>query len=300
MQLQKTHNSNIQDEQTRTIKQFLFVPILLVVLFTIIPFLLMVYYSFTDWDGFSTSYNFIGLENYKMLFTKDNIEPILVTSYYLFSSFFQLLFGIYLAVYVFFQKRFKAITISILLLPVLLNTVAIGLMFRMFFMPGGTFDITLDALHIIPYISDETSIKWLGNADIVNWTLAFISFWRYTSYTFILVYGALLSIDPNLLKAAHQVGANKYYIARYILIPNIKVSMSIVITTLVIGALSTVELPMIMTSGALSTKTVVMRIQEVAFSMRNFGLASSLSLFVIFLIAIIIGVRFMIGGDDAK
>ncbi len=295
----KTKN-NIRSEQTRTIKQFLFVPILLIVLFTIIPFLSMVFYSFTDWDGFSNNFNFVGFENYKMLFTSDNLSPIFVTIYYLISSLFQLILGTYLALYVFFQRRFKKITIAILLLPVLLNTVAIGLMFRMFFMPGGTFDLSLNFLHIISYTSDESSIKWLGDADIVNYTLAFISFWRYTSYTFILIYGATLSIDNNLLRAARQVGANKYYIARYIILPNIKVSMSIVITTLIIGALSTVELPMIMTNGALSTKTIVMRIQEVAFSMRNFGLASALSIFTILIIAIIITFKFLTGGEDAK
>lgn len=260
----------------------------------------MVYYSFTDWDGFSNSYNFVGLENYLAIFNQDNLSPIFNSVYYLVSSIFQLLLGIYLAIYVFFQKHFKKITISILLLPVLLNTVAIGLMFRMFFMPGGTFDLSLNALHLINYTDPEHSIKWLGDADLVNYTLAFITFWRYTSYTFILIYGALLSIDSNLVRAAYQVGANKYQIARYILIPNIKVTMSIVITTLVIGALSTVELPMIMTGGALSTKTIVMRIQEVAFSMRNFGLASSLSIFVICIIGIVISVKFLIGGRDVK
>ncbi len=260
----------------------------------------MVYYSFTDWDGFSTTYNFVGLANYKSLFTADNLSPIFNSIYYLGSSVIQLLLGTYLAIYVFFQKRFKKLTIVILLLPILLNTVAIGLMFRMFFMPGGTFDLTLNSLHIVQYVDPESSIKWLGDVDIVNYTLAFISLWRYTSYTFILIYGALLSIDSNLLRAAYQVGANKYQIARYILIPNISVSMSIVITTLIIGAISTVELPMIMTGGALSTKTVVMRIQEVAFTMRDFGLASSLSLLIICLIGLVIGLKFWIGGNDER
>lgn len=291
--------SNTLGKQARTIKMFLFVPLLSIVLFVLIPMLLMVYYSFTDWDGYSTSYNLVGLANYQKLFTTDNIQPLANSFYYLSSNFFQLLLGAFLAIYIYFQKRYQNLTLIIILIPILLNTVAVGLIFRMFLTPGSAFDMLLDKLHIINFTSEETSVKWIGNSSIVGYTLGFITFWRYTSYSFLLIYGSLLSVDRKIVKAAIQQGASKFQIATYVLLPNIKTTLIIVITMLVIGGISTVELPMIMTGGKLGTQTIVMRIQEIAFSMRDFGLASSLSLFVCLLIIIIIFIKQkLLKGDD--
>ncbi len=293
-------NNNIKNGKKRVIYLFLFFPLLLIICFIIVPLLLMIMYSFTDWNGYSPTMNFVGLENYHHLFIKDNIEPFKVTLYYLISAIGQLLIGIYLAVYVYFKKRFKSLIIIIILLPILINTVAVGLIFRLFLMPGGMFDMLLDKFHIINFVNENESIKWIGNADIVNHTLALITIWRYTPFTFILIYGAFLSVDQSIVKAAIQVGASKFRITWDILLPNIKVTLVIVTTSLIIGAISTIELPLVMTGGALGTKTIIMRIQEVAFSMRNFGMASVISLFVVALILLIVIIRLQIGRGDEK
>ncbi len=57
---------------------------------------------------------------------------------------------------------------------------------------------------------------------------------------------------------------------------------------LVIGALTTLEIPMIITKGALNTKTIIMRLNEVAFTMRDYGLASVISIVIIGLISILL------------
>lgn len=297
MQLQNMKN-NFKKEQRRITILFLFVPILLICLFVLLPVVLMIFYSFTNWNGYSAHYDFIGFENYRNLLEPENMKVLKVVIYYLVSSVIQLIIGIYLAIYIYFKKRFKILFIIIILLPVLINTVAVGLIFRLVLMPGGMFDMLLDKFHIINFINENESIKWIGDSKIVNYTLSFISLWRYTPFTFILIYGALLSVDEKLVKAAVQMGANKWYISRYVLLPNIKTTLIIVCTTLAIGAISTIELPMVMTNGTLGTKTIVMRIQEVAFSMRNFGMASVISLFVLSIIILIIIIRFMLGVSD--
>ncbi len=286
--------------QARTVQLFLFIPISLIILYVIIPFLLMVFYSFTNWDGYSPTYDFVGFKNYSKLWTQENISPLLVSSYYLFASVLQLLIGVLLALYVYFKKRYKKLFVTILVLPILINTVAVGLIFRLFLMPGSSFDMLLDSLHIITYANPEESIKWIGNTRIVNYTLAIISIWRYTPYTFILIYGAFETIDKRLIDAARQQGASNFQIATKVLLPNIKTTLMIVVITLIIGALSAVELPMIMTGGMLGTQTIVMRIQEIGFNMRDFGLASVLSLFVSAIILLIILCKQIKWRDDVN
>ncbi len=281
------NNSNLK--QSRTIILFLIVPMLLILLFSVLPLGLMIYYSFTDWDGFSTTYNYVGFENYLKFFKPDNLEPFKLFGYYFLSAILQFCFGILLAVYVFFQKRFKKILFIVTILPVFINTVAVGLMFILFFQPEGMFD---QLLHIITFNNYEPgSIFWIGNQKIINYTIAIISFWRFTSFTFLLLFSGLNSVDKNLIKAAYQAGASKYQIARYVLLPNIKISINLVIIMLLIGTITAVEIPMVISKGALKTKTVLMRLNEVAFSMRDYGLASVISLVIITIILVILGFR---------
>ncbi|MBO0829824.1 MAG: sugar ABC transporter permease, partial [Streptosporangiales bacterium] len=47
------------------------VPLLIFLVFVISPFVQAVYYSLTDWNGFSNSMNFVGFSNYVKLFQDD-------------------------------------------------------------------------------------------------------------------------------------------------------------------------------------------------------------------------------------
>ncbi len=273
-------------KQSRTIISFLIVPMFLIVLFAIIPIRLMFFYSFTDWDGFSQSFNFVGLQNYSNFWQFDNLQPFQTISVYLIAAIFQLVIGGYLALYTYFHPKYQKILIIICVLPVFINTVAVGLIFLLFFQPSGMFDQILEIITFHHYQSGN--ILWIGSHDYVNKTLAVITIWRYTSFTYILTYSGLKSVNPNLIKAAYQAGANQMQITRYVLIPNIKITINLIIIMLVIGSLTALEIPMIITKGALNTKTVIMRLNEVAFTMRNYGMASVISIIVIIIISILL------------
>ncbi len=272
--------------QSRTIIGFLIVPILLILLFAIIPIFLMIFYSFTDWDGFSQSFNFVGHKNYYNFWQPDNLLPFQTIIVYLIAAIFQLVIGGYLALYTYFHPKYQKLLIIICVLPVFINTVAVGLIFLLFFQPNGMFDQILEIITFHHYQSGN--ILWIGNQDFINRTLGVITVWRYTSFTYILTYSGLKSVNPNLIKAAYQVGASRIQIARYVLLPNIKITLNLIIIMLVIGALTTLEIPMIITKGALNTKTIIMRLNEVAFTMRDYGLASVISIVIIGLISILL------------
>ena len=286
-----TKNNSLRKEQAKTVKKLLFLPLLLITLFSIIPLLLMVFCSFTDWDGFSKNLEFVAFDNYGKIFREDNIAAFSTIKYYILSGFFQFFLGLTLSAILFFSNKYKKILLVIFLFPLLLNSVAIGLMFKLFLSPGGMLDNILDILNIVSYTSEDNTIKWIGNQEIVNYTLAFISLWRYTPYSFLLFYSAMNSIDKNILDAAKIDGASKLKLLLRIIIPNIKVTLSIVISMLIVGSISALEIPMIVTAGALNTQTVLMRINEIAFQMRDYGLASVVSIITIVIIVIILVIQ---------
>lgn len=279
--------------KTKAVLQFLVFPIILALFFYIIPIGLMIYYSFTNYNGYSNNYEFVGFENYLNVFDSDNLEVFKVLGFYLLSALLQFVIGMLLAFFVFFQKKWKTFYTIIIVLPLFINSVAVGAMFILFFKGGGTFDTILNIFSI-------PTFKWIGDERFVNYTLAFITMWRYTPFTFLLIYTAIRSVDSNLIKSAILQGASNYQIAKYVLLPNIKLTIRITCLMLVVGAISALEIPTIITSGAIETKTILMRIKEVAFGMRNFGMASVLTMVVIVIIVIATIVIEKVGVKDEK
>ncbi len=260
----------------------------------------MIFFSFTDYNGYSNTYEFVGLENYIDFFDSDNLEVFKVSKYYFLSAIIQFVIGTFLAFFVFFHKKYQKILIIIITVPLFMNSVAVVLMFIMFFRPLGVFDSLLQLLHLASYESEADTIKWLGDANIVNYTLAVISAWRYTPFTFILMYSGINTVNKDIIKSAVLQGASKFDIARYIIMPNIKLTINITLIMLIIGVITAIEIPSIITNGAMDTKTILMRIHEVAFNMRNYGLASVLTIIVVVIIVSITLLLNKVGDSNEK
>ena len=146
-------------------------------------------YSFTSWNGFeATPKQFVGLDNYASIFTRDDILPVFVVSlYYIAASFIQMALALYFATLLSFSTWFQNLFKGILFFPALINGVAIGFVFLYLFQPGGTLDSALGAVGL-----GDLSRHWLGDPDVVNYSLAATSVWRYTGLNFVLFLGAMM------------------------------------------------------------------------------------------------------------
>ena len=77
---------------------YLLVPLTLLVTFTLLPVVHMVQYSFTDWDGLSPTSNWVGLDNYRDLFTRPQLFQVFwVSLFYLGASVVQICAALYFA-----------------------------------------------------------------------------------------------------------------------------------------------------------------------------------------------------------
>ena len=117
-----------------------------------------------------------------------------VSLYYLGASVVQIVLALYFATVLSFKVRFRNLFKGILFFPYLINGVAIGFVFLYFFQPGGTLDSTL------ALVRRAGSHCWLGDPDLVNYSLAGVSVWRYMGLNFVLFLGAIQSIPPQLTR----------------------------------------------------------------------------------------------------
>lgn len=267
---------NFIKKERQIIFLFLFFPILLLFLFGFLPIIEIVIYSFTSWNGISSTKEFIGFDNYIKVLTNPTYFQVFKNSlYYFLSGILQIIIAMIFAIMLSSKVKFKGFFKASFVFPTLISGVAISMMFRVFFEPGGTFDAALGALGFGEFVH-----YWLGDPRIVNYTLASISLWRFTGRSFIMYFGAIQSIPREYIKAAEIEGASVIQKVRYVILPNIHTIIKINFLLLIIGAISVFEIPMIMTNGSNGTSTFLLQTLKTAFEQKKIGLAAAMAVII--------------------
>jgi multiple sugar transport system permease protein len=259
---------------------FLAVPLALLGTFTCVPVISMFRYSVTSWDGLSPTQQFVGLDNYIEIFTRPELFGVLrVSLYYVGASVIQILLALYFATVLSFNVRFRNLFKGILFFPYLINGVAIGMIFLYFYQPGGTLDTGLQALGL-----GGLSQQWLGDPEVINYSLAGTSIWRYLGLNFVLFLGAIQAIPAHLYDAAVIDGANRWDQFRYLILPGIRPIIGLSFILAISGALSVFEIPFVMTGGANGSETFVIQTVDMAFKYYKLGLASAMAVVLLLII----------------
>lgn len=273
-------NVSYKTQRKLIITLFLLIPLTLLFVFTYLPAINMIAYSFTDWKGYGAK-NFVGMQNYINIFSDPEIFSVLKNSlYYFVGGLIQLGLSFVFAVILNSKIKGKGFFKSLFFFPYLINGVAISLMFLFFFQPSGTLDTVLSMLGL-----DGMIRQWLGDAHYVNFSLAFTSIWRFFGYNFIIFLGALQSISDEVLEAADLDGAGDWQKIRYIYIPSVKRIIQLNLVLNISGAISVFEIPYIMTGGSNGSSTFVIETIKTAFTYNKVGKASAMAVIVMLIVA---------------
>ncbi|GIO85353.1 ABC transporter permease [Paenibacillus faecis] len=276
-------NLSYKTQRKIIIFAFSLIPVVLLFTFAYLPVFNMFKYSFTDWNGYSKHYDFVGFENYKTIFTDSKYFSVFkVSLYYFAATFIQMGLALYFATILSFNVRFKNFFKGVLFFPYLLNGVAIGFIFLFFFRPDGTLDTIMQALGLGAYTQG-----WLLNPNIINISLAGASLWRYMGFNFIIFLGAISSIGRDVYEAAEIDGANRWHQFRHIILPSIKSIVQLNLILAVSGAISAFDIPYIMTGGSNGSNTFVIQTVTTAFKYNKLGLASAMAVVLLFIVIIV-------------
>ncbi|MEK5253413.1 sugar ABC transporter permease [Paenibacillus sp. FSL F4-0125] len=279
----KFSNLSYKNQRIAIIFLFSLVPIVLLLTFAYYPVISMFRYSFTSWNGLSKNMEYVGLENYKTIFTKPEYFSVFkVSLYYFFTTFIQMALALYFATILSFSVRMKNLFKGILFFPTLLNGVAIGFIFLFFFKPDGTLDTILNLLGL-----SGLQQKWLLNPNLINFSLAGASLWRYMGMNFLIFLGAISSIGSDIYEAAEIDGANRWHQFMHIILPSIKRILQLNLILAVSGAIGVFEIPYVMTGGSNGSSTFVIQTVDVAFKYSKVGLASAMAVVLLGIVIVV-------------
>lgn len=258
---------------------FMLVPVTLLMVFTYIPFVKMIGFSFYDMK-YIGSREFVGLKNYVEVFTRsDCFSALKLSLYYIVASFVQLGLALYFATILSFKTKGSGVFKGFMFFPYLVCGIAVGFIFKFFYTRGFVLDTVLQwcgfKLDQLPY--------WLKDTRINNISVAATSIWRYMGQNMVLFIGAIMSVDSSLYEAAAIDGANGWQKFRYIIIPGIKTIIVLNMILSITGSLSVFEPPYVITGGAFGTGTYFVIMNKLAHESQKVGLASAMAIVLLVL-----------------
>lgn len=262
---------------------FLIVPLVLLIVFTYLPFAEMVSYSFYNMK-YTGARKFVGWKNYMKVFQRsDCFGALKLSLYYVLGSVVQLAIALYLATMLSFKTRFGDLFKGFMFFPFLINGIAVGFIFKFFYTRGFVFDTVLQwcgfQLDNLPY--------WLKDQSINNFSLVGTSVWRYFGQNMVLFIGAIMSVDPELYEASMLDGANKWHQFLYIILPSIKTILTLNVILSITGSLSAFEPPYVITDGANGTGTYFVIMHQIAHTQQKVGLASAMAVVLLAIILVV-------------
>lgn len=269
---------------------FLLVPIVLLMLFALYPTVYLIYLSFVSWDGFSSEKTWVGLANYKAVFADREIWSAFGHNFvYLGWGLLQNALGLFFALLLNSKLKGRNGYRVMLFMPYIMNGVAVAYMFNYVFNSEyGSLNTMLRGVGL-----DSLAVSWFGLPHVVNHVLGFITLWKFMGLNMVIYLAALQSVPSEIIEAAKIDGASRMQTNFFVILPNITKVIELNLFLTIIGTLEIFDLPFILTNGGPlgASETFLTKTVENAFKFQNFGLASAMSITLIFCVIIVLGIQ---------
>ena len=290
---------------SRKIQQTAFILVVLLpmaavfLIFWVYPMLGGIWGSFTLWRAFNPHRPFVGLRQYRVLFS----DPMFVTS--LRNTFYYALLylpsgiviSLLFALAVEATGALRGFFRMIYFLPVVTSTIATALIWKWLYQPSfGLFNQILELSHL-------PTQPFLRSTSQALPSVVLYALWKNMGFTMVLFMAGLTAIDRSYYDAAKVDGANRWQAFWRITLPLLQPTMVFVVVTGIIGALQVFGPIYVMTSGGASlpggpaNATMVVSLYQwlVAFRELELGYGSAMGvvLFVIILLLTVAQIRFL-------
>ncbi|MBK9746614.1 MAG: sugar ABC transporter permease [Chloroflexi bacterium] len=259
---------------------------------TIIPLVNTVIYSFTNFNGLSPNYEFVGIGNYLRAFSTRNaatafgnsityalVVPILIT-----------LLALPLALLLDSQMKTRNIQRAIFFFPSVISSLFLGFIWNFILSPSNQ-----GLINSLLLSAGQQKLLLLADPRAAMVLLILVSVWASTGWHACIYLANLQVIDRTFYEAADIDGANGWQKFRFITLPNLAPAMTVSVMFLLIGSLKAFDLPFALTNGGpgYATTMITQTIINEGVNSNRVGFASAMS--VLFLLLIGVVTAFQVG-----
>ena len=262
---------------------------LYLVAFSIFPLITSLVRSFEDYDTRADTWTWIGLRNYRELFSSSEfwtvVENTLILTFA--GVAIQVVLGTALALFFNQQLRGSAVVRGILILPMLLTPIVVGLTWRALLNPEW------GLLNWAVVTMGFGNVGWLSDPHVALWTLVLVDSWQWTPFVFVIVYARLQALPQDVFEAGAVDGAGWFTRTRYITLPLLMPAIVFAAVFRGIDAFRTFDLVYGLTNGGpvQATSTLSFEAFRNGFAFQRYGFASAIS--YVMVVAAAIGVTIL-------
>ncbi|MGL5382245.1 MAG: carbohydrate ABC transporter permease [Culicoidibacterales bacterium] len=243
-----------------------------------IPFLMGIYYTFTNWNGANPVYDFVGIQNYLGLFSDSQFHYsfILTLVYTALSVVTINVIGFALAYMVTRNLKSRNFLRTGFFMPNLIGGLILGFIWQFLFNS------------VFTSLGSLTGIEGLGTSMLQNGNTALIamvivSAWQYAGYIMVIYVAALENVPQDLIEASTIDGASKWNVFRFITLPMVSPAVTVSLFLTLANSFKMFDLNFSLAS-AKTTEMLALNIYKEAFVMNNMGIGQAKA--VIFFIVV--------------
>ena len=262
---------------------FTIIPVLLYSVFYVFSVISGVRYSFTNWDGMSFKYDFIGFKNYIALLKNPNFWGSLKTTicYSVLLVTGVILLSLLLALSLNSLKKFKTFIKSIYFIPAMIGGITIALIWDQLF------------YRVVPLLGQALNIEWLSQSLLMTGKTAlpavvFVHIWQAVALPTVIFIAGLQQIPDEQYESAKIDGATLFQEFRYITFPYLLPTLTVNLVLMVKQGFTSFDFPFALTGGGpvRATEVIGISIYNDAFKNARFGMANAEACILFVLVAI--------------
>ncbi len=269
---------------------FLLPATLLLLVILVGPFVYTIVLGFTDLSYSTPGHdgNFVGLANYRRLFTDDPVfwhSAATTLRFVVASVSVEMLLGFGLALALSTQLARRRLVMPLLLVPMMLAPVAVGLLWKLVLQ--GEFGMVIYYLRKLGLIAEDTSL--LGDPKLSLLTMILVDIWQWTPFVTLVSLAGLLGLPRAPFEAAVMDGASRTRVLFDITLPLMRPLLAMVLLLRTIDAFKEFDKVFVMTGGGPGTSTELLSIYVYRVSFRSWDLGyGSVCAFMIYLVVLIL------------
>jgi len=236
--------------QRRVVNIFFLLPVLFAFfMIIIIPFLLGLYYSLTDWNGVSPNIHFVGLKNFSHLFSSPEfIYSFLITiAFTVINVLLVNIVSFSLSLIVTSNLRFRNFYRAGFFVPYLIGGIVLGYIWQFIF---NNILVTMGINQGIALLGSS----FLSKPETVIWAMSAVNTWQYSGYIMLIYVAAIQSIPSSLMEAAAVDGAGFLRRVFNILIPMMANAFTISLFLTLTNSFKQFDMNLTLTNGGPATR----------------------------------------------
>ena len=259
----------------------------MLVAFTIIPLIYNIWLSFHEYAPFRRRLEYVGFENWRMLFSDSRMWEALGTTMFYFTVVLlvELVLGMAIALLLDAEEFGFGFLRSILTLTLVVPPAIVGMMYLL--IEDAEFGVLTYVLEIFGILDKTTPI--LATGSLALWGVMLADIWQWTPFMVLIFLAGLRSLPSEPYEAAMLDGASAFMTFRRITLPLL--SKVIAVATLIRGIdiFRMFDYVFVMTSGGPGTATYTLSLYswQQTFSFIKWGYGATLSLFTLVIILVI-------------